>query len=894
MNKKTVFNELNKGRTCVFHNEVIARHYAIEYALQYGVLKSSRAISYDTFKQFFLSKNKNLLEVTDQVREFFIIDFLQNNKLKYLINNEYPESINRFTSYLVNILKQLKRAVESSIFDTLEEEFKYDVNLLYSCYNEFLRTHNLFEPSYENVSLDNVDKDLLDKEYSIIAADTKVGCKEFINSLKNPSFIHLINVEDLDTEDESYKNNFKLLSFNNIDEVHNTLFREIKKLLEGNILARDIAITLCSFDKDIQDIELGAKKFCVPISKAKGYSLSKYPGGKYLIYLANLYENNFALDDMKSFFLERAFPFEDFSLNRELIRYALDANIDHGSNKYELDYWLIRLRKNNKLYSFYKKFKNLVIKINTSHTVKDLRVTLLSLENLILKKNKGWIDTRGEESYRYAIDKLDSINTAMQISGTKSSKQLFKLYIKLLEKENYVEQGKRDGVKIFEYPLSASLDIPYHFVVDLNSKTCEVVDKPLSLLPPTVEDLELRQEEDLTNNVIKDYCFNSGLTYFFYSETNYDGAQIAPSAFMENNTIQKHTFNLNYTPYIDEIELWGSSTDNASLTHFQSKSINKAINNILKFSPDGYVNEKIEKEVNEAILEKIKKDNSLNFSATSINLFTRCPYAFALKYLFGVQKQEYNVVHYSAKDIGTVIHEVFQIFFTKVMKEDKQFYSSNKEKYILWLEEIKNDQLQKYFDSEKAPPFSTQVYILDEYKNFAQDFINMEIEKFNTCRSDEMEQSYVSVEQININDKNHFYSLNGKIDRVVNLGDGEFAIVDYKTGNAPIGVTWYKKAYEEKRVDFPDYQFPCYKKLLEKKGGDVVTACYYSTREGKYFNMWDKGYPEELEDIDFTFNLTMHNTISKILSGDFIATPSQENCKYCDYRQVCRTRYSTK
>ena len=40
--------------------------------------------------------------------------------------------------------------------------------------------------------------------------------------------------------------------------------------------------------------------------------------------------------------------------------------------------------------------------------------------------------------------------------------------------------------------------------------------------------------------------------------------------------------------------------------------------------------EKIEKEVNDAILETIKKDNSLNFSATSINLFTRCPYAFAL------------------------------------------------------------------------------------------------------------------------------------------------------------------------------------------------------------------------------------------------------------------------
>ncbi len=894
MNRKIVFEEFKKGRTCVFHNEVIARNYAIEYAYEYGVIEADRAISYDTFKEYFLPNHDDLTQVNNQIREFFIIDFLENNQLKYLISNDYPESIGRFTSYLINILKQLKSAVESDIFETLEDDFKDDVILLYNKYSEFLDQNNLFEPSFEDPSLEFAPKDILQKEYSIIACDTKAGCKNFLNKLKNPPFIHTINIEELDENDTSYQDNSKLISFNNTDELQNTLFREVKKLLDGKILSRDIAITLCSFDKDIQDIELGAKRFGIPISKAKGYSLNKYPGGKYLIYLSNLYDNNFALDDMKGFFLERSFPFENMSFNRELIRYAIDANIDHGSNKFEADYWITRLKNNRKLFDFYKRFKNLVIKLNTCETISDLQIALHSLENLLLKKDQGWISTKGEKSYRYAIDKLDSINTAMKICKLSKTKQLFKLYIRLLENENYVEQGNRDGIRVFEYPLSASLDIPYHFVVDINSKSCEIVDKPLSLLPPTVEDQELREEEDLTTAVIKDYCYNSGTTYFLYSDTTYEGAQIAPPFFMERNSIIKSPFKLDYKPYIDEIDLWASQNIDVKLTYYQSQTLKRAQSTVLSFNNEGYVNNPIEEEVNSLLLDKIKRDGLLNFSATSINLFNKCPYAFALKYLFNIDRNDYNVVSYAPNEIGTIIHKVFQEFFEKVMKEDKQFYSSNKDKYILWLDEIKQNRLNDYFKSEKSPPISTQIYILDKYKNFATEFIEMEIKKFNTCRSDEMEETYISNEQLIINDKPYFYSLNGKIDRVVNLGEGDFAIVDYKTGNPPIGSTWYKKAYQERREDFPDYQFPCYKKLLEKKGANVVNACYYGVGKGSYFDMWNEGYPSELEQIDWTFDLVMKDMIMQILNGEFMTTPSDTNCQNCNYRQVCRKRYSTK
>jgi hypothetical protein len=895
MNKQIVFEELNKGRICVFHNEVVARNYAIEYAYKYGVIEANKAISYDTFREYFLPNHENLIQVNDQIREFFIIDFLENNHLRYLISNEYPESLSRFTSYLINILKQLKNALASEVFETLETEFKDDVTLLYTHYCKFLSDHNLFEPSYEEPSLSFAPKEVFENEYSIIAADTKAGCKKFFRKLNNPKFIKLINIEDLDESAESYISNSNLLSFTNSDELQNTLFRQVKKLLDGNILARDIAITLCDFDNDIQDIELGAKKYNIPISKSKGYSLNKYPGGKYLIYLSNLYDNNFALDDMKSFFLERSFPFEDMSFNRRLIRFAIDANIDHGSNRYEADYWLNRLKKDTTLYNFYKKFKNLIIKINNVSTISELQMLLHSLENLLLKKDIGWIDTKGEASYRFAIDKIETINSAMKICGFTSLKQIFKQFIKLLENENYVEQGKRDGIRIFEYPLSASIDIPYHFIVDINNKTSELVDKPLSLLPPSVEDLELREEEDLTNFVIKDYCLNSGTSYLLFGEKTYDGAQLAPPFFMETNKIIKSPFTCDYKPYMDELELWDSTIKSANLTSYQSKTMDKAMKNILSFSASGYVDTPIEHLVNDAISDKIKDtDGLLNFSATSINLFQKCPYAFALKYLFDVRKKDYNVVQYAYDQIGTIVHKVFELFFKKVMSEDSQFYSANKEKYIIWLNEIRDSEFKQYFESELSPPISTQIYIVDKYKNMATEFINIEIKKFNTCQSIEMEESYKSNEQIQINDKDYFYSLNGKIDRVVNIGEKDYAIVDYKTGSPSIGSTWHKKAYENKREDFPDYQFPCYKKLLEKKGMNVANATYYSVAKGSYLDMWKDGFPIELSDIDVTFDMVMKMMIKQIIEGAFMTTPSDVNCQNCNYRQVCRKRYSTR
>lgn len=899
MNRKIVFNEFNNNRICVFHNEVVARAFLIEYALEYGAIEADKAIAYDTFRDFFLAKYDDKEKVNDQIRELFLIEFFENNKLKYLINNDYPETISRFTSYMISVIKQLKRVIDCEVFNSLNKDFIDDILLLYDKYNCFLNDHNLFEPSYAIPSLDFAPKEVLNNRYTIIAADTKVGCQQFLNQINNPDFIKTINVKNIDKTDLNYINNSKLFSFENSKALDNNLIRAIRKLLDDGVSSSDIAITLCNFDSDISDIEYSAKRYNIPISKAKGYSLLKYPGGKYLMYLSNLYDNNFSIDDMKSFFLERSFPFKDISFNRNLIRFAIDANIDHGSNKIENDYWLKRLSSNPIMKDFYWKFKNIIININTVETISDLKKSLHILELLLFEEGVAWKNSVGENSYSFAIDKLDMLNQSMKASHVVKSRQLFKMFIRLIEKETYVEQGKRDGIRIYEYPLSASLDIPYHFVVDINSKNSEIVDKPLFILPANIEDQKLREEEDLTNNVINEYCLNSGVTSFFFSYKTYDGAQIAPSIFMENNNIFQYQSNLEDKPYFDELKLWEKQKHkkNINLTFFQSKAFERASINILNFDDNGYVNNCIEHNVNDFLLDNIKtKDDMklLNFSSTSINLFKKCPYAFLIKYLFKTLKNEYNVVQYDALQIGTILHSIFEEFFKKIMSEDSQFYSSKKNEYQDILNQIKNNKFNEYFNSTISPPLSTQIYILDKFKNLESDFLIAEITFFDTYKSIYMEKTFNSIEDINIGNNSYFYALNGKIDRIINLNNGKYAIVDYKSGNAPVTKTWAKKAYKQKVESFDDYQFPCYKKLLEKKNMDVSKATYYSIKQACYCDMWSEEVLEDTALIDKVFDKVMHDIIVNILDGNFIATPSNEICEYCDYRQVCRKRYSTK
>lgn len=123
---------------------------------------------------------------------------------------------------------------------------------------------------------------------------------------------------------------------------------------------------------------------------------------------------------------------------------------------------------------------------------------------------------------------------------------------------------------------------------------------------------------------------------------------------------------------------------------------------------------------------------------------------------------------------------------------------------------------------------------------------------------------------------NHF--LHGRIDRVDLLPDRTLEIIDYKTG----------KAKENLKADDKN-QLLIYQIALEElpEYSDIGLPgklTYYYLEDGSEISFI--GSEKEKEKLRGKIS----ETIEKIESGDFTATPGVFECKKCDYKDICEFR----
>ncbi len=125
--------------------------------------------------------------------------------------------------------------------------------------------------------------------------------------------------------------------------------------------------------------------------------------------------------------------------------------------------------------------------------------------------------------------------------------------------------------------------------------------------------------------------------------------------------------------------------------------------------------------------------------------------------------------------------------------------------------------------------------------------------------------------------------LNGKIDRIIEIEEGRFAVIDYKKGDAPM----------IKLTDPPQsYQLPLYQHFIQEEMGSCANASYYSIKEGRYRSLWES---EESEAAQLAADL-LQNRLSSldeaVEAGALQVTPSKKACEKCVYRPLCRRRYA--
>jgi DNA helicase II / ATP-dependent DNA helicase PcrA len=120
------------------------------------------------------------------------------------------------------------------------------------------------------------------------------------------------------------------------------------------------------------------------------------------------------------------------------------------------------------------------------------------------------------------------------------------------------------------------------------------------------------------------------------------------------------------------------------------------------------------------------------------------------------------------------------------------------------------------------------------------------------------------------------YTINGKIDRVEQTPDGEYVIVDYKTGGKNKEITNINESL----------QLNIYAIALERKEGfgklPKMVSYFYPEKEGQQVF----SYEVNQTDIDTTIQ-TLKGYLQSIDSGEFDATPNLKKCGWCNFKDIC-------
>lgn len=895
MNKTIIFQELAKGNTCVFINEEAARFFLLQYVKETGKsISRDKGLSYEQFKTLFRERRIGT-EVNNQIRSLFVSDFLKNNKLNYFISEKYPESLERLSKYISTLLPQLQRVRSSKVYDVLSLSMKSDIEMLYKGYCTFLDSRDFIEKDYLEYSYEFAKTKDLNTNYSIISSSSMEDLDLIVSTLEDK-----VNLTFIDSEKIEFSNDIE--SFKTSVEENRVQCRRIAFLLKNGVNLEDIGITLCDYDNNIEDILVECKKLEIPLSPSINKTISRYPGGKFIKYLKDLYDDSFSLSSMKTFFLERSFPFNDRSFYSFLIRVAIDANINHGNVHQGFDAWEDKLGnikgekeiegKKQQLFEFYKTFKSFVIALNEAESSSQIKSNLDSIMNLIFVET-GFSDTVGDRSFGKVISYLNRIEKALNLGNFSNINNLFSLFAESLLQKKYDEEKLSEGIKVYKYPDSASLDLPYHFVLGLTHEDSEIIYSPMKVLPDSI-DQSLKGEVNLSSAVLSDYIASSGNLYLSFAVENYKGSQLPPSFFVENTLIHKGKKSVPEIddPYINELLYWQNRNPNFKANNFQSNTLKQSEKTVLdspRFNMSGNLLSSYDTNFIRTQLETETKEIPL--SSTKIDLFNRCPFAFLVQYGLSVREDSFDYDCLDHLEVGKFLHKVMEIFFKKVKKDTKRFYSGEIEKYENDLRNIFNWQLEEFSYSPKSPSKSSLLYIEDYYIDKVLSILRSECDNFESTISEDFEKNLIVHDSCEVNGEVISYEIKGAVDRVINLGGGDYAIVDYKKGSATIKGKAFAKGIEDKSLH--SYQFPCYKRLMEKNGFKVTKAAYFGLKDKKYEIIWEN---DELlmKAVDDVFNEVIHSIIEKISQGDFRATPSKENCASCSYRQVCRKRYSTK
>jgi len=275
--------------------------------------------------------------------------------------------------------------------------------------------------------------------------------------------------------------------------------------------------------------------------------------------------------------------------------------------------------------------------------------------------------------------------------------------------------------------------------------------------------------------------------------------------------------------------------------------------------------------------------NDIKFSKSRFDTQKKCLGIYHYKY---IEKLETSSVIYPATVIGEAVHYYLELFFTQINEEHFNWAKQKIHKptltYKQFIEKTKlrlfTDVFSEYLDGVKADKTKefrlSRGWKLEDFLKVADSWV-WEILKF-LIKLFEYGQ-FSSELEFSCKYKN--VEVNGIIDLVLQV-DEDLYVVDFKTtkdsstyyfvnwDNDPQSLVYYYALWKEKGIKIKKFSYFCFN--MENKT-ILVNSIEYT-----------KDYTKNFEDIIKKF-LVNH----KVSSDKKKWTPSQNNCRWCDFKKQC-------
>ncbi len=854
----------DQGLICVFPTEVAARSYLVDYAL-YGknhAILSERAISYDTFRGYFLPHHETMAPANNLTRQLFIHQLLESgNLLRSFLNPSYPEMNNRAKGYLAKVLPSLLDACEQEVLSNLDPVMRQDLLVLYGQYQQFLDEHQLFEPRYERPHVPD-DWDTA-RSYCILFSDTYPEVASLYEQLGRPSFMEL---RESPGEDPSVC----LQVFpNHLVEIKQTL-KKVRELLDAGVETHQIVIGSTG-EETLDVLHEEALLYGIPLTIREGKSVLSYSSGRFLSLLQEVYDEQFSLESLKSLLLDPGIPWAEGEKHRRFIKRAVQQSVMHGSLHGDDQY--SSLLRDKELQRWYESLKQSIVAIVRSQDIEDLRRKINHFQDTYFIPTQ-WVGTPGEDVYAFCLDAMVQVGDAMEKTGIISYPGIFSFLLAHLQNKRYVFQQKSEGIAVYRWPQVSAVSAEYLFILGLDQEGSRCIERPLEFLPQQIEKA-LTRELDTTEAHFRCATLGGGKRYLSCHMRRYEGEMMVPSYFLQHGRLSLYEADPDgiSDPLAAELSLY----KRAAIPHVKATASQRswylaAKKTALAERSDDYTRHPIKAD----LVARLKdEEGRFHFSPTGIDQFDHCPYAWLARYLYGLKREEYEVQPVDHLSIGMLLHSVYQQFFSEIRDYDPTQIKIYQERLYALFDEC----LVSYY-GQHGPSPSLRSWIIANYKEKVASILSGESALFAHGRSIAFEASY-EVEQFPL-------LINGRIDRVVSLNppkNTKLAVIDYKKGIP-----------EVRKVSghLESFQLPLYRFLLTHTDDvSVANASYYSVKEEKYYTLWAQENDPSAILCDEQLQQRLESLREAVQGGNLMATPSKKHCGTCPYRSLCRRRYAT-